>query len=451
MYKKILVANRGEIAVRILRACRDMGIRTVAVYSEADKDAYHLDFADEAYPIGPAPASESYLNVSALIDVASRAQVDAIHPGYGFLSENAYFAAVCRTWGIDFIGPDPSAIQRMGDKAQARRLVKEAGVPVMPGSDDALEDLHQAREVAERIGYPVLVKAAGGGGGRGIRVVERPQDLEQALESAAREAANAFGTPEVYVEKYIPNPRHVEIQILADSHGRTISLYERDSSIQRRRQKLIEESPSPFLDEDLRWAMSQAAIRVAQAVRYKNAGTVEFLVDQDGSFYFIEMNTRLQVEHPVTEAILGVDIVQEQIRIAMGQALSWRQEDLKPRGSAIEFRINAEDPFRGFIPSPGKVEFIRWPMGPGVRVDEGVVSGHVIHPYYDSLMGKLIVWGADREEALRRAERALAELEVEGIRTTVPLYRELVRHPDFQRGTYHTRWLEEVFMAHLPR
>ncbi|MBX6351602.1 MAG: acetyl-CoA carboxylase biotin carboxylase subunit [Clostridia bacterium] len=448
MYRKILVANRGEIAVRVMRACRELGIRTVAIYSEADREALHVQYADEAYPVGPPPAKESYLDVAAIIDVASRAEVEAIHPGYGFLSENPHFAAVCRTWGIDFVGPDPDAIEKMGDKAKARELMRSSGVPVIPGSEGTVSGFEEAEAVAREIGYPVLVKAAGGGGGRGIRVVGSAEELRRALEGAEREARSAFGTGELYIEKFLPNPRHVEIQVLADRHGHTLSLYERDSSIQRRRQKILEESPCPVLAPEMRARMSEAAVLAAEAVGYTGAGTVEFLLDPESqSFYFIEMNTRIQVEHPVTEAILGVDIVKEQIRVAAGQALSFTQEDLAVRGAAIEFRINAEDPENRFLPSPGQVTRLRWPLGPGVRVDEGLVEGGFVQPYYDSLIAKLVVWGADREEALMRARRALAECEVEGVKTTIPLFRRLVADPDFVAGRYSTRWLEESFLA----
>ncbi|MBX5475812.1 MAG: acetyl-CoA carboxylase biotin carboxylase subunit [Clostridia bacterium] len=443
MYRKVLVANRGEIAVRVLRACRELGIRTVAIYSEADKDAYHVQFADEAYPVGPAPASQSYLNIAAIIDVASRAEVEAIHPGYGFLAENAHFAAVCRTWGIDFIGPSPEAIEQMGDKARARELMKRSGVPVIPGSEGTVRGLEEALAVAQEIGFPVLVKAAAGGGGRGIRVVHDANELKAAVESAEREAKSSFGSGEVYVEKYLASPRHIEFQILADRHGHTLSLYERDSSIQRRRQKIVEEAPSPVLTPELRARMSEAAVRAAEAVNYTGAGTIEFLVEDD-QFYFIEMNTRIQVEHPVTEMTLGVDIVKEQIRVAAGQALPFRQEDLKPRGWSIEFRVNAEDPDRNFLPSPGTITRVRWPHGLGVRVDEGVTAGSVVQPFYDSLLAKVIVWGADREEALARARRAFQECEIEGVKTTIPLFRRLLDHPDFVEGRYSTRWLEET-------
>ncbi|ADU52338.1 biotin carboxylase; acetyl-CoA carboxylase carboxyltransferase subunit alpha [Thermaerobacter marianensis DSM 12885] len=447
MFQKILIANRGEIAVRVIRACRELGIRTVAVYSEADENALHVAMADEAYCIGPAPAPRSYLHIPSLIEAASKAGVDAIHPGYGFLSENAHFAAVCKTWGIEFIGPPPEAIETMGLKSLAREAMQRAGVPVVPGSEGTVEDEDEALRIAREIGYPVLVKAAAGGGGRGIRVARDEQELVQALASARREAESTFGNGAVYLEKFLEEPRHIEIQVIADKHGHTLHLGERECSVQRRRQKLIEEAPSPVMTPELRQRMAEAAVRAAEAVDYVGAGTVEFLVDRDGNFYFIEMNTRIQVEHPVTELITGIDLVKEQIRVAAGEPLSFTQEDVTFRGWAMECRINAEDPNNRFLPSPGTITAWEPPGGPGVRVDAGFRAGTAVVPFYDSLVAKLIVWGRDREETMARMQRALAEFRIEGIRTTIPLYQEILKRDDFRQGRFHTRWLEEEVLA----
>ena len=446
MYHKVLVANRGEIAVRVIRACRELGVRTVAVYSEADRDALHVRLADEAELIGPAPATQSYLAVPAILAAAARTHAEAIHPGYGFLSENAHFASVCKTWGLDFIGPEPETIERMGSKTAARQRMQQVGVPIIPGTPGACLE-PEALAAAEGIGYPVLIKAAAGGGGRGIRVARSAQELRDAFGAAGREAASAFANSELYVERYLENPRHVEVQILADRHGHTLHLYERESSLQRRRQKVLEEALSPALTPDLRAKMAEAALEAARAVHYIGAGTVEFLVDQDGRFYFIEMNTRIQVEHPTTEWITGVDLVKEQLRVAAGEPLTYTQADIQPRGWSVECRINAEDPDHRFAPSPGTIT--RWipPSGAWVRVDDGAYAGYTVQPYYDSLLCKVVTWGRDRPEALARMARALREFEVEGIQTTVGMHRRLVEDPDFVAGRYHTAWLEQTFMG----
>jgi len=442
MFRKVLVANRGEIAVRIIRACRELDIPTVAVYSEADRDALHVQLADEAHCVGPAPAGQSYLNVSALIEVAGKAGVDAVHPGYGFLAENAHFAAVCKSWGLTFIGPGPEAIEQMGLKSAARRRMAAAGVPVIPGTDEPITDEAAAVRAAAEIGYPVAVKAAAGAGGRGIRVARNETELREALVAAGREAAS-LGSADLYLEKFLEDPRHVEFQVLADDEGNVIHLGERECSVQRRRQKLIEEAPSPAVSPALREQMAAAAIRAAQAVNYVNAGTVEFLVDRHDNFYFIEMNTRIQVEHPVTELVTGVDLVKAQIALAAGEPLPLSQDDVRLHGWAIECRINAEDPDNRFMPSPGTITTFSPPQGPGVRLDEGVRAGDAVQPYYDSLIAKLIAWGRDRDEARRRLQRALREFRVEGIKTTIELHRRLLVHDDFTAGRIHTRWLEE--------
>ena len=445
MYHKVLVANRGEIAVRVIRACRELGVRTVAVYSEADRDALHVRLADEAELIGPAPATQSYLAVPAILAAAARTHVDAIHPGYGFLAENAHFAAVCKTWGLDFIGPEPETIERMGSKTGARQRMQQVDVPVIPGTPGACEEA-EALAAAAEIGYPVLIKAAAGGGGRGIRVARSPEELRAVFGAAAREAASSFANAEVYIERYLDNPRHVEFQILADTHGHTLHLYERDSSIQRRRQKVLEEAPCPMLGAKLRERMAVAAVSAARAVHYVGAGTVEFLVDQEDQFYFIEMNTRIQVEHPTTEWITGIDLVKEQIRVASGEALTFGQDDVQVRGWALECRINAEDPDNRFMASPGTITHWSPPSGPWVRVDDGAYAGYTVQPFYDSLLCKVVTWGRDRPEAVARMSRALREFEVEGIHTTVGLHRRLIEDADFAAARYHTSWLEQTFM-----
>ncbi len=447
MYRKILIANRGEIAVRVIRACKDLGIGTVAIYSEADAGALHVQMADEAYCVGPAPDTRSYLNIPAIIETAAKAQAEAIHPGYGFLAENPHFAAVCRAWGIDFIGPEPEAIERMGSKSLARQTMMQAGVPVVPGTAGTILDPAEALRIADQLGYPVMVKAAAGGGGRGIRIAATRDELREVLEAARREALRYFGNGEVYLEKYLEEPRHVEVQILADRHGNIVHLFERECSIQRRRQKILEEAPSPALTPELRAAICQAAIAASKAVHYSNAGTVEFLVDKHGNFYFCEMNTRIQVEHPITELITGIDLVKEQIRIAAGETLRWRQEDIVRRGWAIECRITAEDPDNRLMPCPGTITAYEAPGGPWVRVDSGVTTGSAIPPYYDSLIAKLAVWGEDRQEAIQRARRALEEFRIEGIKTIIPVHAEILRHPLFQEGRYHTQFLEETVLV----
>jgi acetyl-CoA carboxylase biotin carboxylase subunit len=443
MLKKVLVANRGEISVRIIRACRELGIPSVAVYSDADTEALHVRLADEAVNIGPARARDSYLNIEKLVSVAKDAGADAVHPGYGFLSENARFAAACREAGLRFVGPAAEAIEKMGDKSAARRLAKEAGVPVVPGTEGNTTP-EEALERAGEIGYPIMVKAAAGGGGRGIRVVEDEGGLREAVRDARREAEAAFGDGSVYLEKFIVEPRHVEVQVMADGHGNVVHLHERECSMQRRRQKVLEEAPAPELGRRTRREMTGAAVRLAEAAGYANAGTVEFLVDASGEFYFIEMNTRLQVEHPVTEMITGLDLVKEQLRVAAGERLSFGQEDVPVVGHAIEFRINAEDPDNDFFPSPGEISHLELPGGPGVRVDSALYPGYAVPPFYDSLVGKLVVWGADRDEALARGRRALAEYRLEGIKTTIPLHQRLLEWESFRSGSYHTGSLQSL-------
>ncbi|SDC02949.1 MULTISPECIES: acetyl-CoA carboxylase biotin carboxylase subunit [unclassified Candidatus Frackibacter] len=449
MFEKILIANRGEIALRIIRACKEMGIKTVAVYSEADKEALHVRYADEAYCIGPASSNKSYLNIPSIMAVADIAEVDAIHPGYGFLSENAYFAEVCETCDIKFIGPSARNMEKMGDKSVARETMIDAGVPVVPGTEGGLEDKDEAVEVAEEIGYPVIVKAAFGGGGRGMRVAHNKDDLVQAIQTASAEAEAAFGNAEVYLEKYIEEPRHIEFQILADEHGNVIHLGERDCSIQRRHQKVIEEAPSPALDSELREAMGQAAVKAAKAVNYSNAGTVEFLLDKHNNFYFIEMNTRIQVEHPVTELVTGIDLIKEQIKVATGEELAYNQEDVEIEGAAIECRINAEDPYKDFRPSPGKLEEYLVPGGLGVRVDSCAYPGYLIPPHYDSMVAKLITWGANREEAISRMLRALDEYEISGIQTTIPFHKIVLNNAFFKRGEFYTNFIQRRIINEL--
>ena len=441
---KVLVANRGEIAVRVIRACREQGLATVAVFSEADREALHVMLADEAYAIGPAPAAESYLSIDRILTAAKAAGADAVHPGYGFLAENATFAEACGDAGLTFIGPPPSAIRAMGDKTSARRIARDLGVPMVPGTLEPLASDAAAREAAREIGYPVMIKAALGGGGKGMRLVHRESELDAALRLARREAGAAFGDASVYLERAIPEPRHIEIQILADAHGRVVHLGERECSIQRRHQKLLEECPSPFVDAEMRERMGEAARRIAQAAGYVNAGTIEFLVDADRRFYFLEMNTRLQVEHPVTEVVTGIDLVREQLRIAAGEPLGYTQADVVWRGAAIECRINAEDPFAGWLPSPGTITGLRPAAGPWVRDDSGVYEGWTIPRFYDTLIAKLIVWGPDRGAASGRMARALAEYRVAGVRTTIPFLRRLVAHPDFLAGRLSTGFLERA-------
>lgn len=443
MFKKILIANRGEIALRIMRACKELGVATVAVYSLEDAETYPVKYADEAVCIGPAPANQSYLIMSSIIAAAKNTGAEAIHPGYGFLAENADFARLCADNDIVFIGPSPECIERMGDKSEARETMKQCGVPTVPGSDGCIDTVEEAAAFARKVGYPVLIKATAGGGGKGMREVHEPGELESQYKAARNEAAAAFGNDGVYLEKLVLNPRHVEIQILADDHGNNISLCERDCSIQRRHQKLIEEAPSPALDGETRRAMGVAAIKAVRATGYKNAGTIEFLLDQSGSFYFMEMNTRVQVEHPVSEQVTNTDIIKEQLRIAAGEPISCvDRAPFVPNGHAIEFRINAEDPDFDFRPCPGTITEFAIPGGPGVRIENYVQSGTKISPYYDSLVAKLIVYGQDREEALARAKRALSEFKIEGIKTTIPFHLKVLENKAFQDGVFSTNFIE---------
>jgi acetyl-CoA carboxylase biotin carboxylase subunit len=447
---KVLIANRGEIAVRVIRACRELAIPTVAVFSEADREALHVLMADEAYPIGPPPATESYLVADRLVAVAKAAGADAVHPGYGFLAENAAFAEACAAAGLVFIGPPAAAIRAMGDKTAARRVARELGVPMVPGTVEPLASDAEARRLAGEIGYPVMLKAAMGGGGKGMRLVRQEGELEAALRMTRGEAGSAFGDAAVYLERYIEEPRHVEIQVLADGEGGIVHLGERECSIQRRHQKLIEECPSPVVDADLRERMGDAACRLARAVGYVNAGTVEFLVDLDRRFYFLEMNTRLQVEHPVTEMVTGLDLVREQLRIAAGEPLGYRQGDIGWRGAALESRINAEDPSAGWMPSPGRIALWRPAAGPGVREDSGVYEGCTVPRFYDTLMSKLITWGPDRAVAIQRMRRALAEYRVAGVRTTIPALAAMLADEAFQAGRLSTHFLERLDLGGIP-
>src|SRR5262244_3048515 len=448
MFKKILIANRGEVALRIIYACRELGIKTVAVYSEADENQLHVKFADEDVCIGPARSADSYLNVPAVISAAEITGADAIHPGYGFLSESAYLAEVCEACHIKFIGPDPHVIRLMGDKARARRVMKKAGVPILPGSDGPIESEEKALKIAKDIGYPVIVKATAGGGGRGMRVVRAPGELPHAIKTAQREAEAAFGVGDVYLEKYVESPRHIEFQILGDQHGTVVHLGERECSIQRRHQKLIEESPSVALTDKMRRKMGNIVIDAAKAVQYTNAGTFEFLMDPQGNFYFMEANTRLQVEHPVTEMVTGIDIVKEQIRIAAGERLGFKQSEVTFTGHAIECRINAEDP-ETFAPSPGVIHAFSVPGGPGVRLDTAAHSECTISPYYDSMIAKIIVHGRDRQEAIARMRRTLEMTVIEGIKTTIPLHLKILADPDFVAGRLSTAFMER-FMKEKP-
>jgi acetyl-CoA carboxylase, biotin carboxylase subunit len=441
MFKKILIANRGEIALRVIHACRELGIKTVAVYSEADENSLHVRFADEDVCIGPAKSADSYLNVPAIISAAEITGADAIHPGYGFLSESAYLAEVCGACHIRFIGPDPSVIKLLGDKARARKAMKKAGLPMLPGSDGPVDGEESALKVAKSIGYPVIIKAVAGGGGRGMRVVRNSNELGTALRTAQREAEAAFGNGDVYVEKYLENPRHIEFQIMGDHHGNVVHLGERECSIQRRHQKLLEESPSPVLSEKVRRKMGAVVVDAAKAVQYTNAGTFEFLMDDEGKFYYMETNTRLQVEHPVTEMITGIDIVKEQIRVAAGLRLGFRQSDVTFTGHSIECRINAEDP-ETFAPSPGVIHAFNLPGGPGVRVDSFAHAECTVSPYYDSMIAKIIVHGRDRREAIARMRRTLEMTVIEGIKTSLPLQLKIINDPDFQAGRMGTAFME---------
>jgi acetyl-CoA carboxylase, biotin carboxylase subunit len=444
MFRKILIANRGEIAVRILRACRELGIRSAAVFSDVDRKSLHVRLADEAYPIGPAPSAESYLRVDKLMDVARRAGCDALHPGYGFLAENPALPRACADAGVTFIGPSAEAMEALGSKTAGRQLARRSDVPSVPGTNDPTETVEQARALAENMGFPILLKAVAGGGGKGMRLVNRPEELAAAFRDASSEAMNSFGDGRVYVEKYLLKPRHVEIQILADVHGRVVSLGERDCSVQRRHQKLIEEAPSPIMTPDLRKKMGDAAVRLARAGGYTNAGTVEFLVDANLDFYFLEVNTRLQVEHPVTEQVTGLDLVKLQIAIAAGHRLPFAWETITPRGHAMEVRLYAEDPENNFFPSPGKILSRHAPSGPGIRLDEGVYEGWTVPNDYDPLLSKLIAWGNSREETISRLRRSLEEYTVTGIKTNAALFRRILAEPDFVRGEIHTTWLDEL-------
>jgi acetyl-CoA carboxylase biotin carboxylase subunit len=443
MIKKLLIANRGEIAVRVIRACRELGVESVAVFSEADRESLHVQLADEAYCIGPTSSKESYLNFTNIISVAKLTGCDAIHPGYGFLAENADFAELCREVNITFVGPSPEAITRMGTKDIARETVADAGVPIVPGSKGIIKNIEEAIELSNHMGYPVIIKATAGGGGKGIRVAKNEQELIKGISITQQEAATAFGNPGVYIEKYIEDFRHVEIQVLADSYGNTIHLGERDCSIQRRLQKLLEETPSPALDGEIREEMGNAAVKAAQAVEYTGAGTVEFIYDyRNRKFYFMEMNTRIQVEHPVTEMVTGVDLIKEQIKIASGEKLPLTQSEVTFTGWAIECRINAENPEKNFMPSPGKIKMYLPPGGFGVRIDSAAYPGYTIPPYYDSMIAKVIAYGNTREEAISRMKRALSEFVVEGIHTTIPFHLKLLEHEKFVEGQFNTKFLE---------
>jgi acetyl-CoA carboxylase biotin carboxylase subunit len=451
MFRKVLIANRGEIAIRVIRACRELGISSVAVYSQADRNALHVQMADEAYLIGPPAAIESYLVIERVIETALACGAEAIHPGYGFLAENADFARACEEHGIVFIGPTSASIALMGDKTAARRAMRAAGVPVVPGTDHFLQDDDEARQIVSTMGYPVMVKPALGGGGKGMRLVQGEHQLPDALRAARSEARSAFGDAAIYIEKYVTDPRHVEIQVLADAYGHVLHLGERECSLQRRHQKLVEEAPSPLMTEELRARMGQAAVRAAEAANYRNAGTVEFLVDQERNFYFLEMNTRLQVEHPVTEMVTGIDLVQAQLRIAAGEPLAYRQAEIAWRGAAIECRIYAEDPAYHFRPSPGKITALQAPAGPWVRDERGVFAGGEVTPYYDPMISKLVVWGANRLEAIARMRRALDEYVIAGIRTTIPFHRWAMDDEDFQAGRLDTGFIERRFHPQLAK
>lgn len=444
MFEKVLVANRGEIAVRVMRSLREFGIKSVAVYSEADREALHVRYADEAYCVGPAASAESYLRIEKILEVAKQSGAQAIHPGYGFLSENASFAQACEEAGVVFIGPKPHAITSMGSKTHARDLMRDAGVPLVPGTPDAIEDPLEALEFAKKAGFPVLVKAAAGGGGKGMRRVDREEDFVAAFEGARREALSAFGDGDVYIEKYVVNPKHVEFQVLADTHGNVVHVFERECSVQRRHQKITEETPCPVLREDVRQAMGEVAVKAAKAVNYVGAGTVEFLIDVDQNFYFLEMNTRLQVEHPITEMITGLDLVRWQIKIALGEELTLKQSDIERRGHSIECRIYAEDPDNNFMPSPGHIPFLREPTGPGVRVDSGVYSGATVPVHYDPMIAKLTVWGEDRDHAIGRMRRALSEYVVGGITTNIAFHEEVLTAPEFLDGSYDTEFIPNL-------
>lgn len=450
MFERILIANRGEIALRVFRACRELGVKSVAVFSEADRGAHYLDLADEKFCIGPAPASESYLFFNSIISAAEIGNAEAVHPGYGFLAENAQFAQICRECNIEFIGPPHEGMEKLGDKVAARQMAMAADVPVVPGSEGLIENEAEAVKLAEEIGYPVLIKATAGGGGKGMRVARNEEDLKTGLKSASTEAEKAFKNAGVYLEKYVENPRHIEVQVMADQHGNVVHLWERDCSTQRKHQKLIEESPAPNLPDEARNAICEAAARLIRSVDYSNAGTVEFIVDKDHNFYFIEVNARIQVEHPVSEQVSGIDLIEQQIRVASGEKLSFSQDEIPCNGSSMEVRINAEDPENNFRPSPGKITKLRIPGGRGVRFDSHVHEGYVISPYYDSMIGKLIVHRPTRAEAIACMLRALDEFVIEGVKTSVPLLRQILRDPTFQAGQVDTRWLERTIDQFIP-
>ena len=445
MYKRILVANRGEIALRVIRACKELGIETIAIFSEGDRGAAYLDLADEAYCVGGVRSNESYLKIDRVISAAEVGNADAIHPGYGFLAENAHFNDVCRNCEIDFIGPLPESMEKLGDKNTARKMARAADVPVVPGSDGLIEDVKEAKRVAAEIGFPVLIKATAGGGGKGMRVAETEDDLENALQAAQQEAAAAFGNAGIYLEKYVGNPRHVEVQVIADQHGNVVHLWERDCSTQRRHQKLIEESPATNLPTEVRTAICDAAVRMIREANYHNAGTVEFIVDKDHDFYFIEVNARIQVEHPVSELVTGVDLIKNQIIVAAGEKLPFTQDDITCEGHAIECRINAENPDKNFQPCPGKIEHLVIPGGLGVRWDSHVYAGYTVPPYYDSMIGKLLVHRPTREEAIATMLRCLEELQVGGIETTASFHKKVLTHPEFAAGTIDTKFVERTF------
>ncbi|OFI06616.1 biotin carboxylase [Clostridium acetireducens DSM 10703] len=443
MFNKILIANRGEIAVRIIRACMEMGIKTVAIYSEADKDSLHTQMADEAICVGPAPSKDSYLNIKNIISATVLSGAEAVHPGFGFLSENSKFAQICKECNIVFIGPDSEIIDSMGNKSNARSIMIDAKVPVVPGSDGIIKDYKDAVDMAQKIGYPIMLKASAGGGGRGIRIIRHEKDLLKEFNAAKAESRVSFGDDSIYMEKYIEEPHHIEFQILADNYGNVIHIGERDCSLQRRNQKILEESPSPFLTDELRKSMGEVAIKAAKAVNYKNAGTIEFLVDKNKNFYFMEMNTRVQVEHPISEMVSNIDIIKEQIKIAFGHKLNYKQEDVNIKGHAIECRINAEDPHKKFTPSPGKIENLHVPGGMGIRFDGNVYSGYEIPHYYDSMIGKLIAYGNNREEAISRMKRALTEFIIEGVKTNIDFQLDIVNDKNFIKGIYDTSFIEK--------
>jgi len=444
MFSKVLIANRGEIALRIIRACKELNIRTVAIYSEADKNSLHVQLADEAVCVGPAQSVESYLNIPAIISAAEITDAEAIHPGYGFLAENAHFAEICESCNIRFIGPTPETIRTMGDKVVARETMRKIGVPLTPGCKGIVPTKEKALEVVKKIKYPVIIKAAAGGGGKGMRVCHNDVSLMSSFSMAQKEAEANFANPDVYIEKYIENPRHIEIQVLADNYGNVIHLGERECSIQRRHQKLLEEAPSPALNSKLRKKMGEIAVKATKSVDYRGVGTIEFLLNEDGEFYFMEMNTRIQVEHPVTEMVTGIDLLREQIKVAFGEKLKIKQEDVVIRGAAIECRINAEDPNRNFMPSPGKIEELNLPGGRGVRVDTHIYPGYTISPYYDSMVAKLISYGQDREEAIRIMRRALEEFYISPIKTTISLHSDIIEHPSFLKGDISTHFIEKI-------